>query len=396
MRYQEYKDKIEIEEYSIGGLFEEEESFISVFLELLEDEFLQEQDRTEAEFNTKLASPRTKTQKEGSVDESFGLPRTYFKDMENEPLFTPEEEIKVSIKMKKCVARAREIKRILEEILGKDLRESPLEAVSKLLNNENSILRRIQRLTALMKAYLNKAKEFRERFIKANLRLVIHIAKKYKGRGLPFADLIQEGNVGLIKAVDRFDHTKGKFSTYATWWITQGISRALIEKSVTVRVPTYIAERGSKVRAIRSILHKETGEEPLPEEIAKKSGVWIDLVKRVLGRTNRMIYLDSPIPDEVGITRLEFISDKDQHPPDVAVAKASLRNSIKEAFSILTPREEKILRMRFGIEYEDACTLGEIGRYFNLTRERVRQIQHESFRKLRRSGMGEVLRGLLE
>lgn len=191
--------------------------------------------------NTQLASPRTETQKDESADEKLRLLQIYFKDIGNETIFTPKEEIEVSVKIKKCELRVREIERTVE-ILGKDLKESPREVVNKskrkaVLNNGNSIPRRVQRLIALRKAYLNKTKEFKERFINANLRLVIHIAKKYKGQGLPYADLIQEGNIGLMRAVETFDHTKGKFSTYATWWIYQAISRALLSQTRTIRVP---------------------------------------------------------------------------------------------------------------------------------------------------------------
>jgi len=186
MKHQEYEDKFE--EYPIGGLFDEEEPFLG----LIKDESLQ--DRTEAE-----------AQKEESADEKLRLLQVYVKDIGNETIFTPKEEIEVSVKIKKCELRVREIERTVE-ILGKDLKESPLEVVNKskrkaVLNNGNSIPRRVQRLIALRKAYLNKTKEFKERFINANLRLVIHIAKKYKGQGLPYADLIQEGNIGLMGAV---------------------------------------------------------------------------------------------------------------------------------------------------------------------------------------------------
>ncbi|MBI2486572.1 MAG: sigma-70 family RNA polymerase sigma factor [Deltaproteobacteria bacterium] len=382
MKHQEYEDK-----------FEEEP-----FLELLEDEFLQ--DRTEAEFNTQLASPRIKTQKEKSADEKFGLLQPYFKDMRNEPIFTPKEEIEVSANMKKCEVRVREIERTLE-ILGKDLKESPLEVVNKsnlepVLNNGNSIPRRVQRLTALRKAYLNKTKEFKERFINANLRLVIHIAKKYKGQELPYADLIQEGNIGLMRAVETFDHTKGKFSTYATWWIYQAISRALFNQTRTIRVPVYVLENVSKVHRISSMLHKETGRKPMPEGIAEKVGIPVEAVKWILEAEKNVVHLDSPILYEGKTTLLEFVPDNGSSAPDSIVAKAAISQRIREALSLLTPREEEIIKMRFGIEQETPHTLDEIGRKFSVTRERIRQIEQGALKKLATSEIGEVLKGFLE
>lgn len=381
MRHQEYEDKFE--EHSIGGLFEKEEPL----LDLLEDESLP--DRTEAEFNTQLASPRTKTQKAESEDQELRLLKIYFKDMGNHTIFTPKEEIEVSVKIKKCEVRVREIERTLEVV-----NKSKLEVV---LNDGNSIPRRVQRLTALKKAYLDKTKEFKERFIKANLRLVIHIAKKYKGRGLSFIDLIQEGNLGLIKAVEKFDHTKGcKFSTYATWWIYQAISRAIVDQTRTIRVPVYVLEKASKVYRISSMLHKKMGREPMPEEIAEKVEIPVESVKWILEAEKNIAYLDSPIFYGEKATLLEFIYDELSPASDSVVAKAALTLRIRDALSILTPREEEIVRMRFGIDQETPHSLDEIGRKYSLTRERIRQIEKEALRKLMNSEIGEVLRGFLE
>lgn len=380
MRHQEYEDKFE--EHSIGSLFEEEEPLV----ELHEDESLQ--DRTEAEFVTQLASPRTKTQKEESADPELRLLKIYFNDMGNETIFTPKEEIEVSVKIKKCEARAREIERTLEVV-----NKSKLEAV---LNDGSSIPMRIQRLTALKKAYLDKIKKLKERFIKANLRLVMHVAKKYKGRGLPYADLIQEGNIGLMRAVKTFDHTKGKFSTYATWWIYQAISRAIVEQTRIIRVPVYVFEKASKVHRISSMLHEKMGREPMPEEIAEKVEIPVESVKWILESEKNVAYLDSPIFYGEKATLLEFIYDEWSPASDSVVAKAALTLRIREAFSILTPREEEIIRMRFGIDQETPHSLDEIGRKYSLTRERIRQIEKEALRKLMNSEIGEVLRGFLE
>ncbi len=393
MKHQEYEDKFE--EYPIGGLFDEEEPF----LELREGESLQ--DRTEAEFNAQLASPRTKTQKEESAEEKLRLLHIYFKDIGNETIFTPKEEIAVSVKIKKCELRVREIERTLR-VLGKDVKESPSEVVNKnklkgALNNGNSILRRIQRLTSLRKAYLKKTKEFKERFIKANLRLVMHTVKKYKGQALPYADLIQEGNIGLMRAVETFDHTKGKFSTYATWWIYQAISRALLEQTRTIRVPVYVLENVSKVHRINSMLYKETGRKPIPEEVADKVEIPLEAVKWILEDEKNVAHLDSPILNNLKETSLlEFIADKESPAPDSAGIKTIITRRIREALSILTPKEQEIIRMRFGIDQESQHTLDEIGRMFSVTRERIRQIEKGALKKLATSEIGKVLRGFLE
>jgi len=396
MKHQEYEDKFE--GYPIGGLFEVEEP--SIFHELLEDESLQ--DRTEAEFNTHLLSPRINTQEEQKTDKKFRLLQIYFKDIGSNPIFTPKEEIEVSVKIKKCELRVREIERILE-IWGKDLKESHPKIANKiklkaLLNNGNSIPRRMERLTALRKEYLNKTKEFKEKFIKANLRLVMHIAKKYKGRGLSYADLIQEGNLGLIKAVEKFDHKKGcKFSTYATWWINQAISRAVLEQTRTIRIPVHVLEEASKVYRVSSMLHEKMGREPLPKEIAEKVGIPVEAVKWILEATKNAINLDSPLFNSGDkTTLLEFIPDEGSPAPDSAVAEVALTLRIREALSLLTPRQQEIIRMRFGIDKDNPHTLDEIGRKFSLTRQRISQIEYEALKKLRNSEIRDVLRSFLE
>jgi RNA polymerase primary sigma factor len=349
-------------------------------------------------------------------DEEFRLLQLYFKEMGTEPLLTPKEEVEVSAKIKRCESKAAEAKRFMEAVFEKTLSKTLRNTIStvekatgtrKLKSNkkvavksklEKDIARKsIKRSNLLSRAYNLRAKRFKERFIKANLRLVVSIAKRYMNRGLPLPDLIQEGNVGLMRAVERFDHTKGyKFSTYASWWIHQAISRSLLDQTRTIRVPVYVLEQASKVHRISSIMNKEIGRRPLPEEISEKTGISVEGVKRVLEATKEVVQLDSPVLDGEKTTLLDFIPDDISRTPDYAFAKATLIIKIKDALSILTPREEQILKMRFGIDYETTFTLDEIGKHFELTRERIRQIEKRSLEKLEGSEVGIILKSFLE
>ena len=358
-----------------------------------------------------------KETKQWTPDEEFRLLQVYFKEMGTEPLLTPKEEIEVSAKIKRCEAKADEMRSVLESLfekrLGKALQNtvsnveglhSKSPGASKKNGNGHSktldkklMKESLRRSNLLSKAYLTRARRFKERFIKANLRLVVSIAKRYMSRGLPLPDLIQEGNVGLMRAVERFDHTKGyKFSTYASWWIHQAISRSLLDQTRTIRVPVYVLEQATKVHRISSVMNKEMGRKPLPEEISKKTGISVEGVKRVLEATKEVVQLDSPVLDGEKTTLLDFIPDEVTGTPDYAVAKATLTTNIKDALSTLTPREEQILKMRFGIGFETTFTLDEIGKHFRLTRERIRQIEKRALEKLEDSEVGAILKSFLE
>lgn len=317
------------------------------------------------------------------VEEQFRLLNTYFREVGKEHLLSPLEEIELSKKIKKCEARAREIRTLIDRI-SKD-------------RNGKRKANRIKRLTTLMKAYSDRAKDLKEKFMRANLKLVISIARKYTGRGLPLSDLIQEGNLGLMKAVEKFDHTKGyKFSTYAVIWIIQAISRVLLEQVRTIKVPVYILEKANNVFRASSMLEKELGRKPVPEEIAKVVNIPVEHVKQILKGKDDVFHLDTPLGDGTDVTLLDFIQDERSETPDSIVLKETLTDRIEEALSLLSPREEEIIRLRFGIGHETPYTLDEVGKRFDLTRERIRQIEKEALKKLAASEMGEALRSLLE
>ncbi len=329
-------------------------------------------------------------EKQGVPDEQVRLLFAYFKDLGAESLFTSKGEIETSAKIKKCEAKVRETETLIAKLSKK--------RDSKIKNDvRKKLTKRINRLNAFTKAYSEKAKELKKRFAKANLRLVVSIAKRYIGRGLPLPDLIQEGNIGLMRAIEGFDHTKGfKFSTYAVWWIHQAIIRALLDQTRTIRVPVYVLEKASKVKRIRSMLHKQMGRRPTPEEIAEKSGIPVEGVKRILEAEGDVVRLDSHIVDGEKTTLLELIPDKGLPAQDSVVAHASLSERISEALSILTPREKEIIMLRFGINQESTHTLDEIGRKFDLSRERIRQIERDALKKLETSGFRDTLKSFLE
>ncbi|MGH7886181.1 MAG: sigma-70 family RNA polymerase sigma factor, partial [Thermodesulfobacteriota bacterium] len=248
-----------------------------------------------------------------------------------------------------------------------------------------------------LKAYITKFNNLRNKFVKCNLRLVASMAKRYLGRGVSFMDLIQEGNIGLIKAVEKFDYSKGyRFSTYACWWINQSMTRGIYSQTRTVKVPAYILEQSSKVRELRLKLLKEYGREPLATEIAKDGDLSLESVKRILDAGIKTVTLDSPVWDGDNATYLDFVADENLTSADSMLADLSLPKNLDEALLNLKPRERDVLKMRFGIGYEDALTLDEIGKIFSLTRERIRQIEKKALVRLRKSRSAPVLRSLIK
>jgi RNA polymerase primary sigma factor len=249
----------------------------------------------------------------------------------------------------------------------------------------------------LAQRMLEGDQDAKDMLIEANLRLVVSIAKRYLGRGMQFLDLIQEGNLGLIKAVDKFDHSKGfKFSTYATWWIRQAITRAIADQARTIRIPVHMVETINRLVRVQRSLIQELGREPEVEEIATEMGLPVEKVREIQKISQEPVSLEKPIGEEEDSHLGDFIPDDDALSPADQVAYTLLKEQLIEAMGGLTPREEKVLRLRFGLDDGRQRTLEEVGREFNVTRERIRQIEAKALRKLRHPSRSKKLKDYID
>lgn len=332
------------------------------------------------------------------------LVNAYFKEVGMESLMSAREEIGNAARIKVCGAEKKRIEERVGEISGRKGRGvsgDPLPEARELAEGDAGApgLDELRRLVCLYDVYTSAEARLKGRFVKANLRLVASLAKKYTGRGVPFLDLIQEGNLGLMKAVDRYDHTRGyRFSTYACWWINQAMIRGVFNQNRTVKIPAYVLERAGKVWSERAKFVEERGREPLPAEIAPAVEMSAENVKQVLesATTRNTVRLDSTVWNGNRATFADYIADEESMPVDSLIAEFSIPECVGHALHTLETREREVLEMRFGIGHEGRLTLDEIGKRFNLTRERIRQIEKRALSALRNSSSAPALRSLIE
>lgn len=307
--------------------------------------------------------------------------RMYLKEIGKVPLLSAEEEIELAKNME-AGAVAKEKIAILKSREENATEEELAEIKEEIKNLQKD---------------LDAGDEAKKRLAEANLRLVVSIAKRYVGRGMLFLDLIQEGNLGLIKAVEKFDYRKGyKFSTYATWWIRQAITRAIADQARTIRIPVHMVETINKLIRVQRQLLQELGRDPFPEEISKVMDLPVEKVREIQKIAQEPVSLETPIGEEEDSHLGDFIPDDDAPAPAEAAAFTMLKEQLINVLDTLTPREEKVLRLRFGLDDGRARTLEEVGKEFNVTRERIRQIEAKALRKLRHPSRSKKLKDYLD
>jgi len=307
--------------------------------------------------------------------------RMYLKEIGKVPLLSADEEIELAQNMEDGAVATEKIN-VLKGCLDGASEEEKAEIKEEIKTLQRDV---------------DKGADAKKRLAEANLRLVVSIAKRYVGRGMLFLDLIQEGNLGLIKAVEKFDYKKGyKFSTYATWWIRQAITRAIADQARTIRIPVHMVETINKLIRVSRQLLQELGREPSPEEIAKEMNMPVERVREILKISQEPVSLETPIGEEEDSHLGDFIKDDNVPVPADAAAFTLLKEQLEEVLGTLTEREQKVLTLRFGLEDGRARTLEEVGKEFNVTRERIRQIEAKALRKLRHPSRSRKLKDYLE
>ena len=307
--------------------------------------------------------------------------RMYLKEIGKVPLLSADEEIELAQNMEDGAVATEKIN-VLKGRLDGASEEEKAEIKEEIKTLQRDV---------------DKGADAKKRLAEANLRLVVSIAKRYVGRGMLFLDLIQEGNLGLIKAVEKFDYKKGyKFSTYATWWIRQAITRAIADQARTIRIPVHMVETINKLIRVSRQLLQELGREPSPEEIAKEMNMPVERVREILKISQEPVSLETPIGEEEDSHLGDFIKDDNVPGPADAAAFTLLKEQLEEVLGTLTEREQKVLTLRFGLEDGRARTLEEVGKEFNVTRERIRQIEAKALRKLRHPSRSRKLKDYLE
>ncbi len=308
--------------------------------------------------------------------------RMYLKEIGKVPLLSADEEIELAQKMEAGSVAVEKIPLLKERLAetGDEQEKEEIQAEIKALQLD-----------------VDRGSDAKKRLVEANLRLVVSIAKRYVGRGMLFLDLIQEGNLGLIKAVEKFDYRKGyKFSTYATWWIRQAITRAIADQARTIRIPVHMVETINKLIRVSRQLLQELGREPTPEEIAEEMKMPVERVREILKISQEPVSLETPIGEEEDSHLGDFIKDDNVPVPADAATFTLLKEQLEEVLGTLTEREQKVLTLRFGLEDGRARTLEEVGKEFNVTRERIRQIEAKALRKLRHPSRSRKLKDYLE
>ena len=308
--------------------------------------------------------------------------RMYLKEIGKGPLLSADEEIELAQKMEAGSVAVEKIPLLKERLAetGDEQEKEEIQAEIKALQLD-----------------VDRGSDAKKRLAEANLRLVVSIAKRYVGRGMLFLDLIQEGNLGLIKAVEKFDYRKGyKFSTYATWWIRQAITRAIADQARTIRIPVHMVETINKLIRVSRQLLQELGREPTPEEIAEEMKMPVERVREILKISQEPVSLETPIGEEEDSHLGDFIKDDNVPVPADAATFTLLKEQLEEVLGTLTEREQKVLTLRFGLEDGRARTLEEVGKEFNVTRERIRQIEAKALRKLRHPSRSRKLKDYLE